>query len=183
MIGGVRLLALRPGEGRIVALLAGLFATIEAGRGLGEVAADTLVISRFGAESLPYRFIAHGMASMVVALAYGSGARGRPPRRRRSAARLRWPRQIEQPVDDFGRAERLAFDLGEKRGPRIRRIGVLETGAGRVIATASTEEKRALCVRLGSDAAIDPAVDDRYLDRLARPVVGDGDALGHVERH
>ena len=81
MIGGVRLLALRPGEGRIVALLAGLFATIEAGRGLGEVAADTLVISRFGAESLPYLFIALGMASMVVALAYGAGI-GRFDRRR-----------------------------------------------------------------------------------------------------
>ncbi len=73
MIGGVRVLALRPGEGRIVALLAALFATIEAGRGLGEVAADTLVISRFGAESLPYLFIVLGIASMVVALAYGAG--------------------------------------------------------------------------------------------------------------
>jgi ATP/ADP translocase/HEAT repeat protein len=81
MIGGVRLLALRPREGRIVALLAGLFATIEAGRGLGEVAADTLVISRFGAESLPYLFIALGMASMVVALAFGAGI-GRFDRRR-----------------------------------------------------------------------------------------------------
>jgi NADPH:quinone reductase len=33
-------------------------------------------------------------------------------------------------------------------------------GAGRVIATASTEEKRTLCLELGADAAIDPAVDD-----------------------
>ena len=30
-------------------------------------------------------------------------------------------------------------------------------GAGRVIATASTEEKRALCLELGADAAVDPA--------------------------
>jgi NADPH2:quinone reductase len=33
-------------------------------------------------------------------------------------------------------------------------------GAGRVIATASTEEKRALALSLGADAAVDPAVDD-----------------------
>jgi NADPH:quinone reductase len=33
-------------------------------------------------------------------------------------------------------------------------------GAGRVIATASTEEKRAFTLSLGADAAVDPAVDD-----------------------
>jgi NADPH:quinone reductase len=33
-------------------------------------------------------------------------------------------------------------------------------GAGRVIATASTEEKRALALELGADAAVDPAVED-----------------------
>jgi NADPH:quinone reductase len=33
-------------------------------------------------------------------------------------------------------------------------------GAGRVIATASTEEKRAHTLELGADAAVDPAVDD-----------------------
>ena len=33
-------------------------------------------------------------------------------------------------------------------------------GAGRVIATATTEEKRALALSLGADAAVDPAVDD-----------------------
>jgi len=33
-------------------------------------------------------------------------------------------------------------------------------GAGRVIATASTPEKRALCLELGADVAIDPGVDD-----------------------
>jgi NADPH:quinone reductase len=33
-------------------------------------------------------------------------------------------------------------------------------GAGRVIATASTEEKRALAVSLGADVAVDPAEDD-----------------------
>ncbi len=33
-------------------------------------------------------------------------------------------------------------------------------GAGRVIATASSEEKRALCLELGADAAVDPAEED-----------------------
>jgi NADPH:quinone reductase len=33
-------------------------------------------------------------------------------------------------------------------------------GAGRVIATASTEEKRALALSLGADAAVDPGVED-----------------------
>jgi HEAT repeat protein/ATP/ADP translocase len=78
---GSRLVALRPGEGRIVALLAALFATVEAGRGLGEVSADTLFISRFGAESLPYLYVGLGLVSMVVALAYGA-AIGRFDRRR-----------------------------------------------------------------------------------------------------
>jgi len=34
------------------------------------------------------------------------------------------------------------------------------SGAGRVIATASTEEKRRLTLELGADAAVDPAADD-----------------------
>jgi NADPH:quinone reductase len=33
-------------------------------------------------------------------------------------------------------------------------------GAGRVIATASSPEKRSLCLSLGADAAVDPAVED-----------------------
>jgi NADPH2:quinone reductase len=33
-------------------------------------------------------------------------------------------------------------------------------GAGRVIATASTEEKRQLCLELGADAAVDPEAED-----------------------
>jgi len=76
-----RVVTLRPGEGRVIALLAALFATVEAGRGIGEVAADTLFISRFGAEALPYLFVALGLVSMVVALGYGA-ALGRFGRRR-----------------------------------------------------------------------------------------------------
>ncbi|MGH2402616.1 MAG: hypothetical protein ACRDE6_07875, partial [Candidatus Limnocylindria bacterium] len=84
---GTGLLALRAGEGRVVALLAGLFATVEAGRGLGEVAADTLFISRFGADALPYLYIGLGMVSMIVALTYGA-AIGRFDRRRLLAGLL-----------------------------------------------------------------------------------------------
>jgi HEAT repeat protein/ATP/ADP translocase len=67
------LLAIRPGEGRLVALLAALFATVEAGRGVGEVGADTLFLSRFGAEALPYLFVMLGGVTLVAALGYGAG--------------------------------------------------------------------------------------------------------------
>ena len=74
------MLAIRPGEGRVVALLAGLFATIEAARGAGEVAYTTLFLNRLGPEFLPYLYIALGAVSLVVALGYGVGL-GRLPRR------------------------------------------------------------------------------------------------------
>jgi NADPH:quinone reductase len=45
-------------------------------------------------------------------------------------------------------------------------------GAGRVIATASTEEKRALTLELGADAAVDPAVED-LTDALVEANGGD----------
>ena len=76
-----RLLGIRPGEGRLVALVAACFASIEAGRGIGEVGADTLAISRFGASILPVLFIGLGATSLVAALAYGA-ALGRAPRAR-----------------------------------------------------------------------------------------------------
>ena len=77
---GAGLLAVRAGEGRLVGLLAALFATIEAGRGLGDVAVTTLFLNRVGAASLPWLFIALGLVSLVVALGYGT-AIGRVPRR------------------------------------------------------------------------------------------------------
>ena len=80
MVGG-RLLAVRAGEGRLVLSLAAMFAVVEAGRGLAEVGADTLVVDRFGASVLPFLYIALGIVSLVVALGYGA-ALGRLPRRR-----------------------------------------------------------------------------------------------------
>ena len=73
-------LAVRPGEGRIVGLLAALFASVEAARGAGEVAYVTLFLTRVGASFLPYLFIALGAVSLVVALGYGVGL-GKLPRR------------------------------------------------------------------------------------------------------
>src|SRR4029079_3227000 len=75
----LRVTGVRPGEGRILGLVAALFTTLEAGRGLGEVGVDTLVVSRFGAVPLPYLFIGLGALSLVAAIAYGA-ALGRLPR-------------------------------------------------------------------------------------------------------
>jgi HEAT repeat protein/ATP/ADP translocase len=68
----IRLLAIRPGEGRRIALVAALFATVEAGRGFGEIGADTLFLRRIGADFLPYVFIALGFISLLVAVVYGA---------------------------------------------------------------------------------------------------------------
>jgi HEAT repeat protein len=67
-----RSIGIRPGEGRLVALVAAVFATIEVARGFGEIAADSLVIGRFGAGSLPWLFIGLGLASLVASLAFGA---------------------------------------------------------------------------------------------------------------
>ena len=72
-------LAVRPGEGRTVALLCGLFASVEAARGAGDVAYVTLFLSRVGPSFLPYLYIALGAVSLVVVLGYGVGL-GKLPR-------------------------------------------------------------------------------------------------------
>jgi HEAT repeat protein len=77
--GGSSLLAVRPGEGRTVALLCGLFASVEAARGAGDVAYVTLFLSRVGPSFLPYLYIALGAVSLVVVLGYGVGL-GKLPR-------------------------------------------------------------------------------------------------------
>jgi HEAT repeat protein len=77
--GWTRAIGLRPGEGSTVALIALAFAALEAGRGFGEIGADTLVVSLLGPGALPYLFIGLGAVSLVAALAYGAGL-GRLPR-------------------------------------------------------------------------------------------------------
>jgi len=68
----VRLLAIRPGEGRLIALVAALFATIEGARGFGEIGADTMFLRRIGADFLPQMYIGLGIISLLVAVAYGA---------------------------------------------------------------------------------------------------------------
>ena len=53
-------------------LVAAAFAALEAGRGIGEVGANTLVLGRIGAEALPYLFLPLGVISLVAALGYGA---------------------------------------------------------------------------------------------------------------
>jgi HEAT repeat protein len=67
-----RALAIRPGEGRSVALVAGAFAAVEAGRGLGELGIATLVVDRIGSDILPVLYIGLGLVGLVVTLAYGA---------------------------------------------------------------------------------------------------------------
>jgi HEAT repeat protein/ATP/ADP translocase len=65
-----QLLAVRPGEGRRIALLASLLAAIEAARGAAQVATDTLFLSRVGVTSLPYVYVALGAIGLLVGVAY-----------------------------------------------------------------------------------------------------------------
>ena len=67
-------------ERRSLLLVAAVFASLEAGRGLGEVGVNTLVLSRLPGDALPYLYIGLGLISLVVAVALGrpSGGRARP---------------------------------------------------------------------------------------------------------
>ena len=76
-----RLLAVRPGEGRLVALMAVAFAAVEAGRGFGEVATQTMVLTTLGAGALPPLYIGLGMVGLVATLAYGAGTARTSPLR------------------------------------------------------------------------------------------------------
>jgi len=66
-------LQIRPGEGRLVALLAALFACLQMGQGIGANAADALFFLRFGVEHLPFMFLLLGGSNFVVSLAYAAG--------------------------------------------------------------------------------------------------------------
>lgn len=84
MRGGTRLAdvaGVRPGEGRLVGLIAALFASLEAGRGLGDVGANALVVARLGSGVLPWLYMGLGTILFVLALAYAAAlARVRPGR-------------------------------------------------------------------------------------------------------
>ena len=70
------LLKVRANEGRLVALVAVLFACIQAGQGMGENAASALFLLRYGVDFLPYMYIGLGGLTFVTTLAY-SAALGR----------------------------------------------------------------------------------------------------------
>lgn len=76
-----RAAGIRPAESGSIALVGGIFATIEAGRGVGEVGANALVVGRLTADVLPYLYIPLGIISLMAALAYGA-ALGRMMRAR-----------------------------------------------------------------------------------------------------
>lgn len=87
-MAGLRSLAdVRPGEGRIVGAIAAVFATLELGRGLGEVGALTLVVDRYTEGILPWLQLPLGLIAMVVAIGFGA-ALGRVARARLFVASL-----------------------------------------------------------------------------------------------
>lgn len=66
------LLKIRTAEAYLTFLVALFFALIELGRGLGGSAADALFFRRFGVEYLPYMYVALGVATFFVSLAYAA---------------------------------------------------------------------------------------------------------------
>ena len=62
----------RDDEVAVVRLIALAFAALEAGRGLGEVGVNTLVLSRLPADALPWLYIPLGILSLIIAVAYGA---------------------------------------------------------------------------------------------------------------
>ena len=67
------LFKIRPEELRLVALVAALFLCLQAGGGMGDNAASALFLLRFGANFLPYMYIALGGLNFVLAIAYATG--------------------------------------------------------------------------------------------------------------
>ena len=73
VVAAARMLGtIRSGEGPTVALLAAAFGALEAGRGLGEVGVNALVLSRLPADALPWLFIPLGVLSLLVSVALGA---------------------------------------------------------------------------------------------------------------
>ena len=87
---GTRAIGIRPGEGRTVAFVAGLFAALEVGRGFGEIGVDTLVVSQIGPGVAPLPVHrARGDRPDHVARIRGGAGPGRPDPPARRAARRR----------------------------------------------------------------------------------------------
>jgi HEAT repeat protein len=63
------LLAVRPGEGRLVGLLVGVMLLTSAGSALGSAGIETLFFTRFGVQFLPYMYMLLGVVTMGASLA------------------------------------------------------------------------------------------------------------------
>ena len=70
------LLNVRANEGRLVLLVALLFACIQGGQGMGDNAASALFLLRYGVDFLPYMYIFLGALTLITTLLY-SAALGR----------------------------------------------------------------------------------------------------------
>jgi HEAT repeat protein/ATP/ADP translocase len=66
------LLNIRIEEGRLVLLVAVLFACIQAGQGMGDNAASALFLLRYGVDFLPYMYLFLGALTFVTTLAYST---------------------------------------------------------------------------------------------------------------
>lgn len=66
----VSLLNVRIEEGRLVILVALLFACIQAGQGMGDNAASALFLLRYGVDFLPYMYLFLGALTFITTLAY-----------------------------------------------------------------------------------------------------------------
>jgi len=72
---------IRPGEGKLVALLIGMMMAFSAGNGMGGASIDALLFARFGVEFLPYLYIVLGLVTFLNLMAV-AGLLGRVPRER-----------------------------------------------------------------------------------------------------
>lgn len=70
-----RLLQIQVGEEGTAALVAALFALLEAGRSLSWNAADAMLFHRFGVDGMPFMFIALGSISAFATLTYAASLR------------------------------------------------------------------------------------------------------------
>jgi HEAT repeat protein len=70
------LLKVRVDEGRLVILVALLFACVQAGQGMGDNSASALFLLRYGVDFLPYMYLFLGALTFIATLAY-SAALGR----------------------------------------------------------------------------------------------------------
>jgi HEAT repeat protein len=66
------LLNIRADEGRLVFLVAVLFACIQAGQGMGDNAASALFLLRYGVDFLPYMYLFLGALTFITTLAYSA---------------------------------------------------------------------------------------------------------------